>query len=734
MDFWKRLKYQRINEYNTLVDEFGFFKRSDKWIEHLEKYVKLGVYDKRILNISKDVLRKLYTFVRKIPVQLDNGDGCGHFMWNNFYYQTLKFYKSYLIRYDGNVIENFDEALLLISILGFYPEYKSNKDKFVEYVKKFYMHLIKYHFIPATPQLLNLRRKDGNLSSCNIFDMYDNLESIMYTLCQVAYISKRAGGIGIYAGRIRPSGSYLMGNVGLSNHFNTWGKIFNDVIVAVNQGGMRKGSATIALPCWHKDVIEFINCKNPLGDQRLKLYDIFPQIILNDVFMEAVINNDDWYLVDHYEIQKVDDSIDLINTYGEAFKENWEKVKDLIKNGKLKNYIKIKARELIIEIGKNVTASGLPYIFFEDAANKFSPFKEKIYCANLCVESFSPFKNTNPEFYKLHDGIHEKDVGYAHSCNLFSLNLPRLYEDGILFDDEKLEELMYLVVRYMDNIIDITTPPVIEIKKHNEKYRTIGIGFLGLADLFVKYSIDNNTLITYRFTTRSAGNENTRKHLKQTLFNLIKKIFGRISFYGILSSSRLAEERGVPSGYNSTKWKDGIILGRFNVYEDNIEQIFDVPKEKIEELKLKLKTHGIRNCMLFNCPPNTSTSIYAGTTASILPAYSYYQTESQKNATYIVFPRYAKYGTLVYDFISTYDEFDVFDLVEIIAEIQKYIDSGISFEYPINHKKIKNIPMFFYKFLIYVWKRNIKTLYYARNITTQTSGLDSKDECVACAN
>ena len=292
---------------------------------------------------------------------------------------------------------------------------------------------------------------------------------------------------------------------------------------------------------------------------------------------------------------------------------------------------------------------------------------------------------------------------------------------------------MELVINYMDNIIEITSPPVIEIRKHNERYRTIGIGFLGLADLFAKLSVDNNTLYTYRYTSRTLGMTDKKDEMKNNTMKLIEKIFGPITFYGIKASVKLAKERGTPEGYEYTKWKDGIILGRYDLNDlDNVAKKFHVDKTEVEELRNDLKEYGIRNTMLFNCPPNTSTSIYAGTTASIMPAYNYYQTESQRNATYFVFPRYAKYGPLFYDFVTTYDENDTYDLIEIISKIQEYIDSGISFEYPINHKKIKNIPVFFFNFLLKCWKENIKTLYYARNITVQ--GMQEKDECIGCAN
>jgi len=727
-NFWKEFRLKREEESGKLLDETGMFKSANDWIEHLEKYVDLGVYNEIILKINKDILKKLYTSAKKVNQDFEDYS-YPHFMWNNSYYQTYKFAKSYLIKYNNNPIETFEEALLLISVLGFYEDYKKDKDLFIENVKKFYYHLVNYHFIPATPQLLNLRRKNGNLSSCNILNVYDNLNSIMYSLWQSANITKNAGGVGI-AFQLRASNSYLMNNFGNANHIQMWSRLFNDIAVAVNQGGVRAGAITLALPIWHKDIIEFAESKSPLGEARLKTFDIFPQVLVPNLFIDYLIQEKDWYIFDPYELKKFY-NIDLFEIYGDEFKKQYERAIELADEGKLNNFDKINSVKLATIILKSITSSGLPYLVFEDNINTYSNFNGKIYCANLCVESFSPFRNTNPENIILGEKVSETD-GYIHSCNLFSLNLPILYESGILFDDEKLKDTIKLAVRYMDNILEVTKQPLKEIENHNRYFRTIGIGYLGFADLMVKLTVDENRLYTYKFTQKSAGNSELYNEYKNNMMSLIKKVFGRVALYSIYASVELSKERGVPLKYNETKWKDGILLGRYDTNKltiDELSEIFNVDKKDIEYVIDNLKKYGIRNTMLLNCPPNTSTSIYAGTSASIFPVYNIIQQETQRSGNYIVYPRYIDYR-LYYDTYKSWTIDDVNDIIEFVAKVQEYIDSGISFEYPINLNNIKreDIPKYLTRFLITAPKKGIKALYYGRTISTQGK------ECESCAN
>ena len=1062
LDFIKDLKIAREKEYNTLTDDAGFFKNTFDWINHLENYIEKGIYDERILKISKDTLRQLYVYAKKI--QLDYDYNFTYFMWNDFYYQVRKFIKSYITFYNNKPIETPAEALLLISILGFYPEYKRNKDKYLEYVKKFYKYLLDRLVVPATPQLLNLRRNKGNLSSCNILDIKDNLESIMYSYWQIAEISKRAGGLGIYLGRIRPEGSYFQGNKGATNNILSWCKIIDDILVAVNQSNKRFGAGTVALPIWHMDILDFIHMRNPIGEIRMKMFNLYPQIIIPDIFFERLRKNDYFTLIDHYEL-KMKYNIDLIDVFDEEFRKNYLEAEKLVIEGKVRGK-RIKAREIYRQIIKNIISTGMPYIFFEDNVNKYSPFKEQIKCGNLCVapdtkiltkeygyievkkvagqilevwngvewsksaifktgnnysdwyeieftngekiivtdyhrwyvrgdkarpyrsktkvkrtfelsegdvlekwnlpvvegykileyayenglftaegtaydsvdciylydkkrklidylsgyyrtysskknnrievyykkgvlkdkffvpdssytiesrirwleglfdgdgtvakngntytlqlssnnfefllnvkrmldtlgiqskivdgckagycsmpdgkggykdyycketrrilisaynlsklielgfnpkrldlkgrkipnrdanqfvrvksirkldgfisdsycffepklnrgilngvltgncmESYSPFNNTNPEGHKPGDKVEDEKIGYMHSCNLISINVPNLYEKGILFDNSKLKEFVEMVVRYMDNIIDIAEHPVYEIKKHNTEYRTIGIGFVGFADFLVKYSIDNNTLYAYRLTNRNID--------KDKFFELIKNVFGRVAFYSMYASALLAKERGKAPKFDETRWKDGILLGRYFI-DDELEDIFNVPHSDVKEFREIFKKYGIRNTMLLNCPPNTSTSIYAGTTASIFPPFNLIQTEKQSTGVYIVFPKYIQEGLFFYDEYSKFTEQDLYDIIEFVSFVQKYIDSGISFDYPVNIRdgfiNKDEVGRIIGQFIYNSWKKGVKTLYYARIVAKDNSEISSennKSECISCAN
>jgi ribonucleoside-diphosphate reductase alpha chain len=723
LDWIKEIKLHREKEYKTLTDDYGFFKSANDWIVHLERFVKLGIYDERILSVPKRILKKLYTWIKK--VQLDYDYEYPYFMWNDFYYQINKFAKSYIIKYDNKPVETFAEALLLVAILGFLPDLKKDRDLYVENVKKFTKLLFDRIVIPATPQLLNLRRKNGNLASCNILDIHDDIESIFYSLNQIALISKRAGGIGVYLGEIRPQGSYLMGNKGKANSVLNWVKLIDDTLHSVNQGGLRAGSATVALPIWHLDILDLIQVRNPVGEIRHKFFNVYPQVLIYDLFMERVRDDKDWTFIDHYELKKKYD-IDLEGKYGKEFNEVYLKAEELVENGKVRGK-KLKAREVYRHIIKNLIASGLPYIVFIDTVNNNSRYLENVKCLNLCIENYSPFSNTKVEGKKPHEQV--KELGYIHSCNLLSLNIPLLHEKDYLYDLEKLEDLMQLVVRYMDNILDITVAPVKEVENHMQDYRTLGIGFVGMADFLVKISLDrrDGKFVSYRFSKRGD---------KQSLFDLIGSVFSLIAYFSYKASLNLAKERGKAEKFNLTDWVD--YLGNSEVI-NVLKNKGLVDNNEINEFLSEARKYGLRNTMFLNCPPNTSTSVYAGTTASIYPPFSLVQSEKQSSGVYVVFPRYIQEGLFYYDEYSKFDEQDLKDIVDYTAYVQKFIDSGISFEYPINIRDgfipESEIGRIVGEFIYRAWKKGVKALYYARIIAKKgQSGMIDSNTCTTCAN
>ena len=726
VDFKKEMRVRREQKYKAPVTRYGFFENFEDFYRFLKEYIDKGVYSKLFLEIPTEVLKTLY-------YQIFNKDNFENPLWNHAkHMQTQKFIRSYLTEENNFPIELPEEVWFLQSLLGFLPSVK-NYGKDWNYYKtkvlQHYKYLSRFLIIPATPQMLNLRRAKANLSSCFILDVNDNTESIVHTQSQIAQISRNAGGVGLYIGKLRPSGSWIKGNKGKANKITDWVKIYEATVNAFNQQGKRKGSLTVALPVWHKDILDFLEVIDlDIGEVTKKSPDVFTQVVIPNFFFDYVNANKPFYLIDLHEITHIlgRKDLDLTEAYGEEAKKRYNEIVKLIEEGKVQNYKKVNPREILRKIFYYWGRKGLPYIFFEDNANRYSPFEEKIYCANLCVENFSPFRNTDPkDLYCLQDD----DIGYIHTCNITNVNLLALYQQGFLNDTQKLKEFVFHLYEYMDNLIDITDLPVKESKKHNRIFRTVTAGFMGLADLFVAKSVEDGKYYGYRWTSRKANGEDT--------LNLITDIFGKFAFLSVLASTRLAKERGKPEGFYKTKYPKGILLGRYDLSDEKDRNLIKtlIGEENLKELEQNLKTHGIRNTLLLNCPPNTSTSILAGVSAGVMPPFSLTQVEDQQTGLFVNFVPLYQYKW----FYDTYTNFsslsDYENLTDIIAQIQKFVDAGISFEITVNHNFFdtgEKLTTLFALVLSSARKKGIKALYYWRHILKDKTV--ALDECDSCAN
>lgn len=239
----------------------------------------------------------------------------------------------------------------------------------------------------ATPMLYGLRLTGKSLTSCFILKPEDSLEGIMeYAVTKTARISREGGGVGMDLSAIRAAGSTVQGRQGASGGIVPWIKILNDTILAVNQGGRRIGGLTIALRCWHLDICEFLELQTEHGDQRKKAYDIMPQVVLHDEFMQRVQKNEDWTLVDPYEVKvKMGYELDKLNNH--EFVTAYNQIERAIAQKELKLFQKIKARDLFLKILKVKLEKGVPYITFIDTINRANPnpHKGQIPSVNLCV-------------------------------------------------------------------------------------------------------------------------------------------------------------------------------------------------------------------------------------------------------------------------------------------------------------------------------------------------------------
>ncbi|MEL4897839.1 ribonucleoside-diphosphate reductase subunit alpha [Crocosphaera sp. Alani8] len=557
------------------------------------------------------------------------------------------------------------------------------------WAKRFYEAIASRKVSLATPILANLRVPGGSLTSCFIVSMDDNLESIFKEITNTARISKNGGGVGVNVSRIRATGSQVMGKNNASGGVIPWIKLLNDTAIAVNQGGKRAGAVTVGVDIWHLDVPEFLEIQTENGDQRRKAYDVFPQLILTDEFMRRVENKQEWTLVDPYEV-KEKFGIELAELWGEKFEEAYRLIEAEL-DREITLYKRVNARELFKTIMRSQVETGMPYLAFKDTINKANPNKHVGYIpgVNLCTESFS---NVTPG----------KE---AHCCNLVSLNLANI-------EEEELDYLCNIAVRILDNTIDITNPPFGDAKAHNDRYRTIGVGCMGLADWLAKKSL------TYENITE------------------ISNLFEEVGYWCTYTSMELAKERSPYNAFEGSDWSKGLLIGSKPVdwFVENASK-----KERWIQLSEDIKTYGIRNSHITAIAPNTSSSLVQGCTASILPVYSRFFYDKWAKGTVPIAPPFIKESFWFYHENKTLEQQKV---VKAVGTIQQWIDTGISMELLFN----LNQGVYFadepercltakdiFETLLLAWKEGCKAIYYVRTVQ-KDDFKESDNNCTACAN
>ncbi|GCE60174.1 ribonucleoside-diphosphate reductase subunit alpha [Microcystis aeruginosa] len=578
------------------------------------------------------------------------------------------------------------EALLTCSLLLATVEEPANR---LPWAKKFYQAIAQRKISLATPILANLRTPKGSLTSCFILSIDDSLESIFSEITNAARISKNGGGVGVNVSRIRSTGSWVMGKANASGGIIPWIKLLNDTAIAVNQGGRRAGAVTIGVDIWHLDVPEFLEMQTENGDQRRKAYDVFPQLVITDEFMRRVITKAEWTLVDPYEV-RTKLGIELAELWGEEFEEAYRLVEANLDKEVLL-YKKINARDLFKSIMRSQVETGMPYIAFKDTINRANPNKHDGYIpgVNLCTESFS---NVTPD-------------KTAHCCNLVSLNLANI-------DKEEIESNCQIAVRILDNTIDITNPPFDNAKNHNDKYRTIGVGAMGLADWLAKRKLSYNN--------RSE----------------ISNLFEEIGYWCTYSSMELAKERGAYQAFLGSEWSQGKLIGAKPVewFLNNAVQ-----PQRWQQLATDIQRFGIRNSHITAIAPNTSSSLVQGCTASVLPVYSRFFYDKWAKGTVPIAPPFIEEAFWFYPENKNLEQQQV---VKAIATMQEWIDTGISMELLFNLNEGVYFPAEpnrcltakdIFDTLIMAWELGCKAIYYVRTVQ-KDNFRESDDSCSSCAN
>ena len=597
--------------------------------------------------------------------------------------------KRYLLRtHDQHPIEMVQEMFLGIALHLALPE---KRDR-MGWVRRFYDMLSRLEVTMATPTMANARKPYHQLSSCFIDTVPDSLEGIYRSIDNFAQVSKFGGGMGLYFGKVRATGSSIRGFKGVAGGVIRWLKLVNDTAVAVDQLGVRQGAVAVYLDAWHKDLPEFLQIRTNNGDGRMKAHDIFPAVCYPDLFWRMAKEdlNQPWHLFCPHEIMTVKGYC-LEDYYG----EEWEKLYlDCVADARLSRRV-ISIKDIVRLVLKSAVETGTPFTFNRDTVNAANPNAHKgmIYCSNLCTEiaqNMSPIESAGTEI-KTEDGdvVVVKTVlpGDFVVCNLASLSLGHLP----LEDEQKMNEIVATVVRALDNVIDLNFYPVPYAQITNHRYRSIGLGVSGYHHALAKRRISWES----------------EDHLK-----FMDEVFERINFAAIKASCELAGEKGRYDYFEGSDWQTGEYF-RKRGYDS----------QKWQSLAADMARKGMRNAYLLAIAPTSSTGIIAGTTAGVDPVMKRFFLEEKKGA---MLPRVApELSDKTYWLYKGAYLIDQSWSMRAAGVRQRHIDQAQSVNLYITNDFTMRQVLNLY---LLAWECGVKTIYYVRSKSLEV------EECESCAS
>lgn len=646
-----------------------------------EKIVYLtgrGLYGQYILeNYTKEEIDEFETFLAPERNDLFTYSGL-ELLLNRYVIHTGQ----------GVALESPQEMFLGIAM---HLAMKEQKDRAL-WVKRFYDMLSKLQVTMATPTLSNARKPYHQLSSCFIDIVPDSLNGIYRSIDNFAKVSKFGGGMGMYFGKVRASGSAIRGFEGAAGGVIRWIRLANDTAVAVDQLGVRQGAVAVYLDVWHRDLPEFLNLRTNNGDDRMKAHDVFPAVCYPDFFWEQARDNieGDWYLMCPHEILTVK-GYALEDCYGEAWKE---KYLDCVQDDQIKKRV-VPIKDIIRLIIKSAVETGTPFTFNRDHVNRMNPngHKGMIYCSNLCTEIAQNMSGIEEVEERVETVNGETVVvtvtkpGEFVVCNLASLSLGHLnVEDG-----EEIADITKCAVRALDNVIDLNFFPVPYAKINNEKYRPIGLGVSGYHHMLAKQGISWES----------------EQHLQ-----FVGDVFSKIHYAAIEASSEIAKEKGSYTYFEGSDWQTGKYFDKRHL-----------KTEKWNQLREKVKQQGLRNAYLLAIAPTSSTSIIAGTSAGLDPIMNRYFLEEKKNG---LMPRVAPELSMeTFWYYKNAHYIDQKWSVRACGVRQRHIDQAQSMNLYITNEYTFRKVLDLY---ILAWEEGVKTIYYIRSKSLEV------EECEVCSS
>jgi len=640
----------------------------------------------------------------------------------------------YFIRLDNKIIES-PQAFWMRVAMGLALNEENKEEKAIEFYDLFSNML----YTPSTPTLFNSGTTHSQLSSCYLNTFDDSIDGIFEGVWQEARKSKYAGGLGFDVTNFRSSGSFIKGTNGVSGGLVPWLKIFNDTLVAVNQGGKRPGAGCAYLEPWHLDFEDFLNLRRNTGDERLRCHDMNTAAWIPDLFMERVSKDQDWYLFSPTDCR------DLHETYGPEFNSIYVKLCKKADEGEVKHR-KIKAKDLWKKMLKVLFETSHPWITFKDPSNiRYSNNHEgTVHSSNLCTEILL---HTKPSVYKDGEKI---AVGETAVCNLGSVNLKNhLHMPGESskksINNQLLANTIKTAIRILDNVIDLNFYPTREAQNSNLQHRPIGLGMMATHDVLQVLDIQYDSDEAVKF---------------------VDELTEFFSYHALTASSHLAKERGSYKTYSGSQWSKGNLP--VDTYNDLLSyrgvDYVETGSETVdwEALREHISKYGIRNSNTMAIAPTATIGYINGVEQSIEPNFSVLFVYENKSGNFFIIneqfvddmKKEGLWNAQLADAVKEVDgdvslldipekykekyktafDRDMFKLIECNAARQKWIDQGISFNLYNKGTSLKYLNDIY----MAAWQAGLKTTYYLRNraatkVEKSTKKEYTKEEQIACS-
>jgi ribonucleoside-diphosphate reductase alpha chain len=552
-----------------------------------------------------------------------------------------------------------------------------------------YRRMASLDYLPSSPTLFNAGTTHEQLSSCFLLDSPDDsLESIYARYGEVAMLSKFSGGIGLSFSRVRSRGSLIRSTNGLSNGIVPWLKTLDASVAAVNQGGKRKGAACVYLETWHADVEEFLELRDNTGDEARRTHNLNLANWVPDLFMRRVEADQPWSLFDPKDVPH------LVDLWGEAFEQAYQTAETAGLARKT-----VQARDLYARMMRTLAQTGNGWMTFKDSCNRASNQTARaanvIHLSNLCTEI-----------------LEVTTCNETAVCNLGSINLGHHLDEDGAFDFNKLAETVRLAIRQLDRVIDLNYYPIESARRGNLRWRPVGLGVMGLQDVFFRQRLPFDSDAARQLSMRIA---------EETYFQALS------------ASTELALERGAHPTFAETRAADGEL--QFDAW-----QVVPSDETRWNALRDRIRTHGLRNSLLIAIAPTATIASIAGCYECVEPQVSNLFKRETLSGDFLQVNRYlveelkrlGLWTTEMRDRVKlaegsvqgiaeiperlrlvyrTVWELPMRSLIDMAAQRGAFIDQSASLNLFMENPNIGALSSMY----MYAWKKGIKTTYYLRS-------------------